>query len=227
MDQNQPELSFEESLKQVMQTLPPVIRDYLTQGKYTVVSKNLMAKYGLRIDQGSVLEREIMLLLMGVETPSEFMEALAEEAKLDQKTVGGIVQDVNDQIFVPLREEEENGSVVEPVAPAARPQRPLAPHIAPLPPKTAMPSRSTGTLGDIVRSVTAQKMLEDHEEPHIELSQVPVPPVAQSVPLAPVNLPGAMPPQDISRTFIGQKPAIPAPVAPYSSDPYREPIDEK
>ena len=89
-----------------MQTLPPVVRTYLEQGKYSVVAQSLMSKYGLRIDQGGVLEREIMLLLMGIENPDEFTQALATEARIDEKTIGSIVQDINAQIFMPLREEE-------------------------------------------------------------------------------------------------------------------------
>src|SRR3989338_895098 len=110
MNQDQPELSLDESMKQVMETLPPVIRAYLAQGKYTPVAKGLMAKYGLRIDQAGVLEREIMLLLMGIENPDEFTKTLTEEAKLNKQSVDGITQDVNTQIFVPLREEMRKGS---------------------------------------------------------------------------------------------------------------------
>src|SRR3989344_6496742 len=117
MNQDQPELSLDESMKQVMETLPPVIRAYLAQGKYTVVAKTLMAKYGLRIDQAGVLEREIMLLLMGIENPDEFIQALMEEAKLDKKVIDGIVQDVNTQIFIPLRQEEMKSAQMKKEAP--------------------------------------------------------------------------------------------------------------
>lgn len=90
-----------------MQTLPPIIRDYLSAGKYTTVARNLTTKYGLRIDQAGVLEREIMLLLMGIETPQEFAQALTEEARLDKKIVDSIALDVNEQVFIPLRTEEQ------------------------------------------------------------------------------------------------------------------------
>ncbi len=105
MDQQEP--TFEDSVAQVMKTLPPVIRTYLAEGKYTTVARILTTRYGLRIDQAGVLEREIMLLLMGIETPPEFVQALTEEARLDKKIVDSIVQDVNEQIFVPLRTEEQ------------------------------------------------------------------------------------------------------------------------
>lgn len=118
MDQKQPELTFNESVKQIMQTLPPVVRAYIVQGKYTPVARNLMAKYSLRIDQAGVLEREIMLLLMGIDNPDEFVQALVEEAKLDQKTVSSIVQEVNAQIFIPLREQEKKASQQTTAVPA-------------------------------------------------------------------------------------------------------------
>lgn len=264
MDQNQSNLTFEDSIKEVMQTLPPVIRDYLAQGKYTPIAKSLMTKYNLRIDQGGVLEREIMLLLMGVENPDEFTQALVEEARLDEQTVSNIIKDVNNQIFAPLRKEEEKGGMNENIQSPAKPAAPVAaprpgvvtpPHIAPLPPKTVMPTRTSETLGDVVRSVLHTSnptgninLLEDHEEPHIELNKVPIAPVAQVVPPSLGNLPGAMPsysipteikpepkiqpiiPKPVSRTPIEPKPVslapALAPITSYSSDPYREPIDE-
>lgn len=185
-------LTLEESMKQVMKTLPPFIRSYLSEGKYTAVAQGLMAKYNLRLDQGGVLERELVLLLMGIENPDEFTKSLIDEAKIvDKMTVNNIVRDINDQIFVPLRREEENmGKVdvfqqpkppvpptppVRPVTPApqSRPVVAPAPHIAPLPPKTVMPALG-GTLKDAVRAALASKpadasklLLADHEEPHI------------------------------------------------------------
>lgn len=214
MSQDQPELTLEESVKQVMQTLPPPIRDYLSRGKYTPVAKELMAKYGLRIDQGGILERGMMLLLMGIEDPAEFSKALVEEAKLDQQTVNGIMQDVNTRIFMPLRDEMRKGA--EAIAP--RPQiasalsAPRSPqshfHLEnkiPLPPQ---PNRSAphhkpalrDVLASVMRaspdannvSVEPRKLLADHEETHIEFGTLPS-----------------------------------APPGPYSVDPYREPLDEK
>lgn len=202
-DQSQSGLALDESVKQVMQTLPPVVRAYLSQGKYTLVAKSLMAKYGLRIDQGGVLEREIMLLLMGIESPTEFMQALAEEARLEQKVITGIVQDINAQIFVPLREEEMKGGEggLMPTAPAAPAQAPAQPtshfhlqnKITP-PPRPAQQPSPTKPLVSVLQgnpparfaqsprpaiaapaSVASNTLLEDHEEPHIEFNKVPVP----------------------------------------------------
>lgn len=105
MDQAKYEPTFEGSIKQVMQTLPQNVRIYISQEKYTIVVKELMTRYSLHIDQGGILEREIILLLMGIESPEEFTQALFEEARINKQTISSIAKDVNNQIFIPLREE--------------------------------------------------------------------------------------------------------------------------
>ncbi|MEK7604764.1 MAG: hypothetical protein AAB442_03145, partial [Patescibacteria group bacterium] len=106
---NPQDQDLEQSVREVMQTLPTILRNYLVQKRYTSVVQNLMTKFNLHIDQAGILEREIMLLLMGVENPDEFMQALASDAQLDQATITSIVQEVNNQIFIPLRQEMEHG----------------------------------------------------------------------------------------------------------------------
>ena len=170
MDTAQSGPSFDESVARIMRTLPPAIRSYLSQGRHTPVAKSLMAKYGLRVDQGGILEREIILLLMGVENPEEFTRSLVQEANLGQETIAGIVRDVNAQIFAPLREEmrhptpapapakpapqvyappPQSPAYVRPeTAPPAAPSAPtlntgrIPSRIAPLPPKTVLPRPS-------------------------------------------------------------------------------------
>ena len=48
---NENESTFADGFKEVFATLPPVIRAYLAEQKYTAVVKQLTQKYGLRIDQ--------------------------------------------------------------------------------------------------------------------------------------------------------------------------------
>lgn len=275
MNQNQKELTYDESVKQVMQTLPPVIRSYLSQGKGTMVAKSLMIKYGLRIDQVSILEREIMLLLMGIENPDEFTQALSEEAKLEKKVIENIVQDINTQIFVPLRERMRGGEVnaSPPLAmPAAKPVEVKPSQIEPkpisiptlivskLPSNFVSQEQQKGPISLPVRpalfaapkSITSNTLLEDREEPHIEFNKAPVPPTPSRAVLS-----STRPPQGINRIISEARPApiasranVAAPVfqpkqipphalvavapkapihpsKPYSTDPYREPIDEK
>lgn len=241
MDQ-QREPTFEESVKEVMQTLPPPIRQYLSQGKYSIVAKNLMRKYGLHIDQGGVLEREIMLLLMGIENPDEFAASLKSEAALSEDVVKNIMTDVNQEIFIPLQKEMRNaGSQMQPkkfVAPSSAPR--MSPSIpryapsptqhpsvssnsAPLPPKMAMPQPKTASV--IAPPLTMLPLGEEQKERISNIAPRPSAP-------PPANLPGAFPQgaaPGIKRPAPPPpfRPAPPAaPAKPYSTDPYREPIDE-
>lgn len=327
--------SLQKDIDTVIAVLPPVIRAYLARGEHTKIVRNLMAKYGLRVDQSGVLERGVTLLLMGIENPSEFTQALINDAKLSQQVVNSIVQDINTQIFIPLRKEEEEKDTVAPqpvrgiegVRPTPPPQaaaqvprtptsssdgdqhffhlqnkiptasrtlhaatpstapvrvvagpstlaqaienaldakakataqspRPTSSHIAPLPPKTILPTMSR--LAE-PKSMSADRMLEDREEKHIEfkapqvLPSTPVearsapvlPKVELEVPLRPAvaisgggpNLPGTMPevpvpapaPKVESRAEPSTVETKNVPLssgASYGADPYREPIDE-
>ena len=229
--------TLENDIRELMKEVPAPIRAFFASGKVEIVAKNLMQKYKLHIDQGAVVEREIILLLLGLKSPDEFTKTLAEEAKLDQQTINNIVKDVNEQIFVPLREEMQKGPApqapAKPAAPASSEtsQGTAREKVMPLntviiPANPQMPSHQAQTFASMLKysppqkyfnlqnkipppattkPMDSSKLLEDHEEPHIEFGKT-VPP--------PANLPGAMPP--------------PLPlVKPYSSDPYREPIDEK
>lgn len=91
--------------------------------------------------------------------------------------------------------------------------------------QTPIPARQTDT----------SKLLEDHEEPHIELGKAPAPlrifpprPTAPPRPSVasggvgpPPNLPGAMQPPPIPKPPT----TPPPPPASYSNDPYREPVE--
>ncbi|HVB19823.1 MAG TPA: hypothetical protein VNF51_00845 [Candidatus Paceibacterota bacterium] len=224
MDQDKPEPTLEESIRQVIRTLPPVIRAYFAQGKYTIIAQNLMAKYGLRIDQGGVLEREIMLLLMGIDNPDEFIQVLAEEAKLDQKTITNIVQDVNTQIFVPLREEEEKKGGMMATPPASEQPKTyfhLENKIVPPSRPAVQPPRS-GVSG----SVGGTKLLEDHEESHIEFHAAPMPNIP-SISISPIASKNETPSVPIPpKSGAPTAPVTPpASARPYAGDPYREPIE--
>lgn len=216
MDQDHQQLTFDESMKEVVQALPPVIRAYLAQSKHTPIAKDLMAKYGLRIDQGGVLEREIMLLLMGVESPEEFMQALIEEAKISEDTVNSITEDVNTQILVPLREEEVKESIagkeVVQSALAAAENRPIEEN----------PRAIHHELPQMVRKESGVGR------------EIPIQKPVQSIPKLIVPIPD-MPPRSPDQKMVFPTPTTipahdslvnpPAPVKSYSVDPYREPIE--
>src|SRR3989344_1874642 len=108
-DQDTDERAFEENIREVMRDLPAPIRSYLSSGSYSLVAKNLMSKYSLHIDQGGILEREIMLLIMGLESPQTFLDALKNEAYIPDDTARSLAAEINEKIFKPLQEEMRKG----------------------------------------------------------------------------------------------------------------------
>lgn len=114
MDPNNSDQALEENLKEVIENLPPVIREYVTNQRYAPAVRKMVATYQLHVDQGTALEREILLLLLGIEDLDEFTHALVSEIQIEQSSVSGIVKDINEQIFIPLREELQNGPMTPP-----------------------------------------------------------------------------------------------------------------
>ncbi len=246
----QDEPTFEKSVKTVMEELPPPIRSYVAQRKYSVVAKQLMERYGLHIDQAAILEREILLLLIGAESPGDFSDALTQEIGLERSSAAGIIKDVDERIFVPLQGEMRRGA--ELAAQAPRPQAPtqaqrpavspppavpsasapavrpsasalLPRSVAPLPPKGAMPRPQWSAARIPSVSLPNDRLLEDHEEPHIEFAQdsrppIPPPPPAPypTAPPRPAIAPLSPPP--ISR------PSAPLPPFPVPPAPARAPV---
>ena len=249
MDQSQNDMTFEQSIRAVMQTLPPVLRKYLADGKYTPVAKSLAIKYGLHIDQAGVLEREIMLILMGIENPEEFAKSLTTEASIPEGTVRNIMTDVNAQIFVPLREQMKS-SAQQTAPPPLKATHTPSETSQGTAQGTARPAAAPGVVRPpIARTIPANPQMPSRTFPPASTPLPPKPPSPQP------SLPPPQPDIESSEassastrdTPLGQAlrtalsspppPNLPGVVSPPSPpvpptpktgfDPYRESIDEK
>ena len=119
-----------EDLQTIVSQLPVPVQEFFASGKSEIVARNLMQKNQLHIDQGAVVEREIIMLLLGLKNPDEFAASLKSDAALTDDVVRSIMADVNQKIFVPLREEMRKAGVgVEPSTPPTR--RPEIPSVKP------------------------------------------------------------------------------------------------
>ena len=135
--------SFEESVRRMLKTVPQPIRTAVEKGTYTTLAKELAAKHSLHVDQGGVLEREILLLLLGLENADEFAQTLTTDIGLPQKTVTSVIQDLNTRLFVPLREEMRKANPQQPASQAqtnTQPKKPTTPVLA-KPVGAALPPR--------------------------------------------------------------------------------------
>lgn len=84
--------------------LPETIREVITESGWEKNIRNIVSKHNLRIDQGAVIEHETLLIMLGFETPEDYLTNLISEAEVDAKVAEAITQDVNEQIFSLIRE---------------------------------------------------------------------------------------------------------------------------
>lgn len=144
---NDQKLTVDESVVQVMRSLPPIVRAFLARKKHIPVVKQLALKYKLRVDQTGVLERETAFVLIGLDEPAEFMQSLVEQAQVSQQVAENILQDINNQIFVPLRDQMRAAGVQvktspQPPVAAKAPVAPLHENISSTKPTVATPVKS-------------------------------------------------------------------------------------
>ena len=183
--------------------LPPPVQEFLADpDKLARVLTDIRNAHSLHIDVVGQISESIGYLLLGLVGPSEFRDVL-KIVGVSEGTANDIINEINQKIFVPLREEMRKSQVAEVKPP--QPQRSELRNVLASVTKE-VPHAPLGT------SQGTAKLLEDHEEPHIEFKKTAAPPA---------NLPGV-----IHHPPLPTPPPI-LPTKPYSSDPYREPIDEK
>ncbi|MES2225504.1 MAG: hypothetical protein V4480_01710 [Patescibacteria group bacterium] len=118
------DLSFEEKVSVLVGALPAPVRDFLTSPERDAVSLRLTQKYNLHADQAAAFERAYVYMLLGVDTPDEFVQDL-RNAGIGTDTVQGLTNDVNEQVFKRLREQELREPQAAPKAPPASAPTPV------------------------------------------------------------------------------------------------------
>jgi hypothetical protein len=127
VDQN--EETLENSVTEVIGTLPLPIQNFLQSPERDQISIKLTNKYSLHLDQASRFEKAYLFMLMGILTPEQFVSDL-QAAGIDQVTVKALANDVNEEVFKPLRQKERQGS---PAVASTRPSSPVQPATVPNP----------------------------------------------------------------------------------------------
>ena len=206
-----------DDIRAVLGEVPPPIRAFFASGKIELITKVLMHENGLHVDQAAVLEREIILLLLGLQSPAEFSHALESDGHIERATVQVIAHEINEQIFIPLREEMRKGGAVSASVSAPAPS-PAAP---PPQPRVQTPPPSYGAPPPPPPS---QPMPAPSPRPMLPPPQVfvPLPPPAPSIvlsPMPPAQVRPAQPPQLGRSDLPNSAPLPPRTVLPGASAP--------
>lgn len=124
-----------EEINIVFEQLPPAVQEVVVSPETVDFIDQMGEKYTLHIDDQGVFAKQLGLMLMGLRSPEEFSQLLRNKAGLPEETVRSLVREVNEKIFIPLRNKmEESGEVFPKVE---LPQRDIVTQpIVPVEPKT-------------------------------------------------------------------------------------------
>lgn len=206
------DLEFEQNVSTLLASLPAPVRSYVTGKGPDAVVLELTRKYQLHADQAGELHKALLMMLLGVYSPSRFVGTL-EDAGFSEETTEGIVADLNERVFAPLRKAEREAEKKPPtpakaaVPPAPRP--PLASVPAPLGAAT-MPAPEPPRPAPIAAVPPAA-------------APSPAPAIQPATTPTPAPRPSAPPPEPVMRTMAhdvesmngqgaSQAPAYPPPV---------------
>lgn len=111
-------LPFEQQVALLIEDLPTPLQKFLRGPERDAVSLRLTQKYQLHADQGGAFERAYLYLLLGVNTPDEFVQDM-REAGIEEDKIKSLTADINEQVFKKLQQEERKEASPVPVVPVA------------------------------------------------------------------------------------------------------------
>jgi hypothetical protein len=128
MDENQNmtetqkrDAEVEEVISILLANLPRPLQDFVLGDERDEIILSLSTKYHLHADQAGEFEVAFMNLLLGAFSPDQFVTELQTHG-FDAGTIQGLVKDINEQVFVPLRQAEQERGVAPGVPASATPQ---------------------------------------------------------------------------------------------------------
>lgn len=99
-----------EELNETLKKLPEPVQEVVLSPDTIVLVEEIGSKHSLHVDQKGVFGTELSLMLMGLRSPQEFGHVLKTDGRMSEETSKQIISDVNNKIFIPLRNKmEEEG----------------------------------------------------------------------------------------------------------------------
>lgn len=208
--------SAEEAQKKYS-ALPQEVKGLLYSPEMVSAIQKAGEKNKLHYDQMGVLEIETRNVMLGFTEPSDYPEALVESLRVNRAIADAIVKDINELLFVKIRESMKTGA--QDSGPASKASSVVTPSAA-----SATTTSPTQKPVPIVTSTKPQLDLPAPlhaadvmlSEPTVSLAPKPMPPPPSAVPVKQPPAPSSTPPAPTTKV----EPPKPA---PYKADPYREP----
>lgn len=90
--------------KKKFDELPEDVQEAMSSVDTTRIMKEISEKHHLHIDQAGALTDDVGDLMLGDSAPSQFIGKIKKDVRVDEKTAREIAEEVNRQIFKPIRE---------------------------------------------------------------------------------------------------------------------------
>ncbi len=131
-----------------LKELPADVRDAVLANDLGERVRAIGERNHLHIDQTGSLEEETVLVMLGFADPREFVDQLQESLHVDETTALALAEEVNDEIFRPIRESmklfaQSRAEVTEQTPEAPTPSIPVAPAKVGLPSVERMLTEAT------------------------------------------------------------------------------------
>ncbi|MEK7589789.1 MAG: hypothetical protein AAB475_00850 [Patescibacteria group bacterium] len=91
-------------LNEKYKLIPEVVKDAMGSVDRANLIRSIAEKYKLHIDQTGLLFEEIIYVTLGVEKTSDFVRNLKVYLHISKNKVNAVAGDVNEKIFLPIRE---------------------------------------------------------------------------------------------------------------------------
>lgn len=203
------EKTLDDTIKEGLAELPPYIKTAIQEVRPTEKMRLIGESNRLHIDQQTVMEREVMLAMLGLIEGSDFVDVLSKEGGVDTATAQKIATDISNQIFIPIRNAMRR-------AEEANPPQALTESASP----AIVQSTPVKTGGNAAAS-TASAVLPTH----LDSAPAVIPP-NKSAPH--VDLPSVDTALNITQSASSQRIDVgitPPQTRSYENDPYLEPIE--
>ncbi|MEK7606446.1 MAG: hypothetical protein AAB458_02550 [Patescibacteria group bacterium] len=99
------EQDFNKVIQNRLAELPESVRSAIAHINYPQQVQNLMQRFQLRLDQAGIVDREIMLVLLGMEHPDILLNNLVREGGIARDVATQIVNDLNENIFKAIKQD--------------------------------------------------------------------------------------------------------------------------
>lgn len=221
-------------VKDKFNDLPQYLKDFVYSSEMTKILQVVGAKHNLHIDQIGELEAEAAAAMMGITRTEDLEENIARSLALDPQKAAAVTREVNDLLFVKVREGMKASAEPKPVVEI--PKTPLAAQTPnPMPaqtPSVVMPSSiPTAPLVAATPSTTPVSAVTSAAPTTSPAKPAATPDLGAADALLSekkVTPPPATPPSGLAVPTTSAVPAAktdPAQPQPYKADPYREPVE--